>query len=98
MEIFLFLGFFWTMYGIAGLFGYQRIPERCKNQSWTKQYIRSSGISWMMLGIPWVLLYGANLIWDFIPAHWVAVTGLALVLSVPSIVYSLRMEAKYKLM
>lgn len=97
MDVFLFLGVFWTMYGIAGLFGYQRIPRRCKNQSWTKEYIRSSGVSWLMLGIPWMLLYGASLIWD-ISSHWGIVTGLALALSVPSIVYSIRMERKYKVM
>lgn len=97
MNVFLLLGFFWIVYGIAGLFGYQRIPERCKNQSWTEQYIRSSGITWLMLGIPWVLLYAADWIWDF-RAHWGIFLGLVVVLSLPSIGYSVWIERKYKTM
>lgn len=95
MNVFLYLGAIWTLYGIAGLCGYQRIPEWCRNQSWTKQYIRSSGISWMMLGIPLMLLYGAGTIWEF---HWAVVIGLVLVCSLPSSVYSFLMERKYKMM
>ena len=95
MNVFLYLGAFWTLYGIAGLCGYQRIPERCRNQSWTKQYIRSSGISWLMLGIPWMLLYAAGRIW--VP-HWGVVIGLVLGFSLPSIVFSFYMQRKYKVM
>lgn len=95
MNVFLYLGAFWTMYGIAGLCGYQRIPKRCENQSWTKQYIRSSGISWLLLGIPWMLLYAMGRVWNF---HWAIVIGLALAFSLPSVWYSVWMEQKYKVM
>lgn len=56
MPVFLILGIFFTLYGAAGLCGFQRIAERYKYKSWTKSYVRACGIGWLMLGIPWILL------------------------------------------
>lgn len=52
MNVLLIFGIFWTVYGIAGLFGWQRINDKYKGYDWTKKYIRCLGISWLMLGIP----------------------------------------------
>ena len=52
MNVLLYLGIFWTLYGLAGLLGWQRINNKYKGYDWTKKYIRCLGISWLMLGIP----------------------------------------------
>ena len=52
MNVLLYLGIFWTIYGLAGLLGWQRINNKYKGYDWTKKYIRCLGISWLMLGIP----------------------------------------------
>lgn len=57
MIVLLSLGIFWTLYGVAGFLGFQRISERYKRKSWTKEYIQSCGIRWLMIGIPWIVLY-----------------------------------------
>ena len=52
MNVLFVLGIFWTVYGMAGLLGWQRINDKYKGYDWTKKYIRCLGISWLMLGIP----------------------------------------------
>ena len=52
MNVLLYFGIFWTLYGLAGLLGWQRINNKYKGYDWTKKYIRCLGISWLMLGIP----------------------------------------------
>ena len=56
MGTILVIGIIWTLYGLAGLFGIQKIPSKFKDKSWTKHYIRYQGISWLLLGIPWIVL------------------------------------------
>lgn len=93
MKVLLWLGIFWTFYGIAGILGVQCIREEYKNKVWTKQYIRLCGMGWLMIGIPWLLLYAFishyNITW--------AITALFIViLSIPSIIFSICIEKKYK--
>lgn len=93
MTVLLWLGIFWTLYGIAGILGVQCVPSKYKNKVWTKQYIRSCGISWLMIGIPWLLLYAVAsryyITWP--------ITAIFIVLfSIPSIIFSARIEKKYK--
>jgi hypothetical protein len=84
---------FWIIYGILGLFGIQNIPEECKNKSWTKQYKRSRGIGWLILGISWIVVY--FILSAYEPGGLIIVAIIILV-SIPSIVYSSYKEKKYK--
>lgn len=73
MMVLLSLGIFWTLYGVAGLLGFQRINERYKRKSWTKKYIQSCGIGWLMIGIPWIVLY---LLCFFYEVQWPVIASL----------------------
>ncbi len=93
MPVLFWLGTFWTLYGLAGIFGMQRIPSKYKNRVWTSQYIRLCGISWLMIGIPWLLLYAVVCRYRI---SWAITAPLLVLLSVPSILFSIRTEKKYK--
>ena len=95
MNILLFMSVFWTLYGIAGLFGYQNIPKRFKGYSWTKEYIRHQGITWLMLGVPLLMLY--LIVNHFIPEENLNAELLVismLVLASPSVVFTYKWEKK----
>lgn len=92
MGVMLGLGIFYTLYGIAGVLGFQVINEKYKNHDWTASYIRYRGISWLMLGIPWLILY--------LLAHGRDVNrlvlGLLIVLcAIPSVAYTLVNDRKF---
>ena len=57
MNVSLVLSIFWIVYGILGLFGIENIPEKFKGTEYEKAYKRRGGISWIMLGVPGVILY-----------------------------------------
>ena len=92
METILYLGIFWTVYGVIGLFGFQIIPSKFKGYSWTRDYIRLQAKTWLMLGVPWIVI-------SFIaPAlnmgrGWTTVAIIAV--AIPSLVYSGVNEKKY---
>ena len=95
MNILLFMSVFWTLYGIAGLFEYQNIPKRFKGYSWTKEYIRHQGITWLMLGVPLLMLY--LIVNHFIPEENLNAGLLVismLVLASPSVVFTYKWEKK----
>ena len=99
MKVLLFMSVFWTLYGIAGLFGYQNIPKKFKGYSWTKEYIRLQGITWLMLGVPLLMLY--LFVNHLIPEENLNAELLVismLVLAIPSIVFTYKWEKKYKKM
>ena len=90
---------FWTLYGIAGLFGYQNIPKKFKGYSWTKEYIRLQGITWLMLGVPLLMLY--FVVHYFIPEENLNAELLVfsmLVLASPSVIFTYKWEKKYEKM
>lgn len=91
MKYLLVLTISWIAYGIAGLFGFQRIPKEFRGRKWTKRYIRQRGISWLMIGIPWLILYCVDAVRE-IPV------GLGMVLIVacglPAIIYSAYIDRK----
>lgn len=93
MKVILWLGIFWTCYGIVGILGIQCISPKYKNKVWTKQYIRSCGISWLMIGVPWILLYAVTLHYNM---TWAITALLIVILSTPSIIFSIYIEKKYK--
>ena len=99
MKVLLFMSVFWTLYGIAGLFGYQNIPKKFKGYSWTKEYIRLQGITWLMLGVPLLMLY--FVVHYFIPEEKLNAELLVfsmLVLASPSVVFTYKWEKKYEKM
>ena len=93
MNVILAFAIFWTVYGILGLLGFQIIPQKYKNHSWTKAYIRRQGISWLMIGIPWFALY----FWDASQEWQFAVRAYCVVLfSLPSLIYTFITERKFR--
>ena len=99
MKVLLFMSAFWTLYGIAGLLGYQNIPKKFKGYSWTKEYIRHQGISWLILGVPLLVLY--LIVNYFIPEKDINAELLVivmLVLASPSVWYTFVWEKKYEKM
>ena len=93
MNTIILLGIFWSIYGVLGLFGIQKIPSEYKGKNWTKRFIRSRGVSWILLGFPWIIFYlivrNMN-INNFITAM------IIIVISIPSIIYSVVSDRKYK--
>ena len=57
MEVLFFMSIFDIGYGILGLFGKMNIPEKFQGHKWTKDYIRGLAISYILLGIPYLILY-----------------------------------------
>ncbi len=94
MTVLLWLGVFWTFYGIAGILGIQCIPSKYKHKIWTKQYIRLCGMGWLMIGIPWLLLYAVT---SQLNIKWNITALLIVLLSIPSIIFSIRTEKNIKL-
>ena len=99
MNVLLFMSVFWILYGIAGLLGFQNIPAKYKGHSWTKDYIRSQGLNWLILGLPW---FGFYLVHTFLLAEAAITTGMSVVilllLSIPALIFSVIYEKKYKAM
>ena len=99
MKVLLFMSAFWTLYGIAGLLGYQNIPKKFKGYSWTREYIRLQGITWLMLGVPLLMLY--FVVHYFIPEENLNAELLVfsmLVLASPSVIFTYKWEKKYEKM
>lgn len=86
-------GLFFTLYGIAGLFGMQRIHEKYKNHTWTPQYIRFQGGMYILLGAPWLILvactWGKNI-------SLLSFVLLALACGIPAFLYALAVDRKFK--
>ena len=93
MLIPIVLGAFWVIYGILGFFGVQRVPERYKGKSWTESYMRSCGVAYILLGLPWLIfgLVTNNMKIDFL------IGALAMVIvAIPAFIYALFIDRKYK--
>ena len=99
MKAILVLSIFWIGYGIVGLIGFQNIPAKYRGHSWTKDYIRKQGVTWLILGLPW---FGFYLVRTFLLPDANISTGIAVViliiLSVPALIGSIILEKKYKTM
>ena len=85
----------YTLYGIAGLFGFQIIPEQHKGRPWTKAYKQSQGIAYLMLGAPWLLVC----LLEDVCLSDVPVWGMILIVAlvaVPAFIFALAIDRKYK--
>ena len=95
MNVILMLSVFWTAYGIVGILGFQVIRSEYRGHRWTKTYIRLLGVSWLMLGIPW-------LAFERIAAYTALNIGtnlrcvILLALAMPSIAFTFFVDKKYR--
>lgn len=85
MTTILILSIVWIIYGILGLFGIQNVPKEVKGTAYERDNKRKSGISWLLMGIPYLTAYIFIKDKD-LPAGLVALVLIILV--IPSIVYS----------
>ena len=97
MNGLLVMRIFWIGYGVLGLFGIQNIPAKYKGHSWTKHYIRKQGITWLIVGVPWLAFY---LVRTFaIPSADLNAGMEVLILialSLPALIITIIWEKKYK--
>ncbi|WP_337604106.1 hypothetical protein [Anaerotignum lactatifermentans] len=56
MDFLRLLAFGYLLYGIVGLFGFQKIPEAHRDRPWTKSYTRWQAVSWILTALP-LLVY-----------------------------------------
>ena len=97
MDVLLVMSIFWIGYGILGIFGIQNIPAKYKGHSWTKDYIRKQGITWLIVGVPWLAFYLVRIL--LIPDADLN-TGIEVLiliaLSLPALISTIILEKKYK--
>ena len=80
-------------FGISGLFGKMIIPKKFKGHEWTKDYVKRTGVSYLLLGFPWLILCFAFSQYDF--GYDRSILFIVL-LALPSLAYSIYNEEKYK--
>ncbi len=92
MNTILVIGIIWTLYGVAGLFGLQKIPTKFKAKTWTKRYIHYQGIAWILLGIPWIVLALVTMNKEL---GFFIMLPLLLVCTVPGFIYAIVLDRRY---
>lgn len=95
MTVVWIMSIFYCIYGILGLFGIQNIADKYIGKSCTDEYIRFRGVSWLILGVPWLILCIAS---RYIEIDRPYTLYLLIGLAVPSLIYSFVGEHKYKAM
>ena len=97
MSVLLVMSIFWIGYGTLGIFGIQNIPAKYKGHTWTKEYIRKQGITWLLVGVPWLAFY---LVRTLLVPDANLNTGIEVLvliaLSVPALITTIIWEKKYK--
>lgn len=88
------LGIFYMIYGVAGILGFQYIPQKYRNRSWTGEFIRSRGIFFLITGALWIFVY---IIDSFHRMNWITLAAVLILFSAPPMIYAVRTEKKYKL-
>lgn len=95
MDFLRLLAFGYLLYGIVGLFGFQKIPEAHRDRPWAKSYIRWQAVSWILAALP-LLVYtfyfssGQN---DVCPLG--QRLGILLLLFVPAIIFEVIRSRKF---
>lgn len=90
MALLLF-GIIWLVYGFAGFLGIQSVPDKYKDHSWTRDYTRSRGFGWILLGGLWILLYMMHLDMQMLSARL-----LIVLFSIPSFVCWVQVDRKFQ--
>lgn len=94
MDSVLFMSIFWIIYGILGIFfGIQVIPKKYKGSPYEREYKKNRGISWILLGIPYLII-------DILAVNTSMernqVVMLLIVCSIPSLVFDFWSQRKYQ--
>lgn len=84
---------FWIVYGILGVLGIQKIPEKYKYRSWTPDYIRMNGIAYLLLGGCWFIL---GFVLRALSLPLLQELGLGLLFALPAVGYALYADRKTK--
>lgn len=97
MKVILWFSLFWIIYGIAGLLGFQNIPAKYKGYSWTKNYVRNQGVTWLILGLTWFAFYLVRTLFlsELNMSTEISVLIL-IILAVPALISSILFNKKYK--
>lgn len=92
MEVLFVMSIFDIAYGIFGLFGKMNIPDKFKGHEWTKDYIRGLAVSYILLGIPYLILYLAFRQYD---PGLVKMFLFIILSALPSLIFVIFHERKY---
>ena len=88
------LAFGYLLYGVVGLFGFQKIPEVHRDRPWTKSYTRWQAVSWILTALP-LLVY----VFYFSSGQCMVSLGkrigLLLLLFVPTILFEVIRSRKF---
>ena len=95
LNLVFFLSILWTAYGVVGILGFQKIPPEHQNRSWSKNYSHDQGISYLMMGVPW-LIFDRVLALLSIELNSILRILIIIVLAIPSILYTSAIDKKYK--
>ena len=94
MDFLRLLAFGYLLYGVVGLFGFQKIPEAHRHRPWTKAYNRWQAVSWILTALP---LLGYSFCFSSgqcIVSLWKRI-GLLLLLFVPTIIFEVIRSRKF---
>lgn len=92
MDTILVFGIIWTLYGLAGFLGIQKIPKKFQGQLWTTRYIRAQSLSWLLLGVPWIVL---SLVTNTLNLSPWMMLPLILGCTIPAFLYTLALNRTY---
>ena len=95
MNLVLPLSILWTIYGIAGILGFQKVPPEYQGHSWTKKYSQEQGLSFLALGAPWLIFDRALALFS-INMNPILRVSILVALAIPSILYTSAIDKKYK--
>ena len=93
MNVLLMLGAFYTVYGLLGLAGWQRLPACYRGHRWTARFTRRLGLSWLLLGLPWLAVWA---LLHAAPPAWPVVCAVIVGVSLPSLVYTWALDRRYR--
>lgn len=94
MDFLQLLAFGYLLYGVVGLFGFQKIPEDHRNKPWTKSYIRWQAVSWVLTALP-LLVYSFYFSSGQCMVSFGKRIGLLLLLFVPAILFEVILSRKF---
>lgn len=92
MNIIFYLALAFVVYGICDLTGLNSVHTKHAAQPCAKKYARFRGISKLLLGIPWIIVYFLNIYFQWTTGQLIL---LLLVCSIPSIIYSVVIIQKF---
>ncbi len=92
MEVLFAMSIFDIGYGILGLFGKINIPEKFQNHEWTKNYMKEISVAYILLGVPYLILYFALQQYD---PGYLKTFLLIILVALPSLILVIHTELKY---